>query len=383
MALPHLEEMARRYAIAAVNADRSGDVDRAIANYKKAIDVLAKIVKLYPDSPFTSIYLKMMREYEARLKELRSVALAADQGPPAYGDGAKDADELVLTERPNISFSDIADLEHAKQAIKEAIIYPVKRPDLFPLGWPRGILLFGPPGCGKTMLASAVANEVRGVFFYVDAAGIMSKWLGEAEKNVARLFKKAREYASRGVPAIIFIDEIDALFGVYSSEVGGEVRVRNQFLKEMDGIQDKGSNLHVYVIGATNKPWRLDEPFIRRFQKRVYIPLPDYEARVKLFEMYIRGLSRAKDVRFSGDIDVAELARLTEGYTASDIRDIVQAVHSRVITEYFEATGGDPRYKPRPITMEDFRDVIRRRKPSVNEEMIKAYEAWYERFRAV
>ena len=174
------------------------------------------------------------------------------QQPP---EGSKDEeasyDELVLKEKPNVSWDQVVGLETGKKAIKEAIVYPVERPDLFPLGWPRGILLFGPPGCGKTLLAAAVATEIDAAFVSVDAASVMSKWLGEAEQKVAKLFNQARKTASNGRPAILFIDELDSLIGVHSNEVGGETRVRNQFLKEMDGVMDKGKKLHVYVIGAT------------------------------------------------------------------------------------------------------------------------------------
>ncbi len=368
--LAHLEKLARRYAVEAVNADREGRIQDAIRSYRKAIEVLRKIVRLYRDHPIVTVYARMMKEYEARVEQLEKLGV-----PAAPGAEAETLEEWILTEKPKVRFSDIADLEHAKRAIREAIVYPVKRPDLFPLGWPRGILLFGPPGCGKTMLAAAVANEIDGVFFNVDAATIMSKWLGEAEKRVKLLFSKAREVASKGKPAIIFIDEIDALLGIYESEVGGEVRVRNQFLKEMDGLQDKSSKIHVYVIGATNKPWRLDEGFIRRFQKRIYIPPPNYEARLELFKLYTRGLKLAPDVSFE------ELARMTEGYSASDIKDIVMEAHLRTVRELFEKNNGEG--EPRPIAMEDFREILKTRKPSIKPESLQLYEKWFEKFSAV
>ncbi|MET1101388.1 MAG: ATP-binding protein [Pyrodictiaceae archaeon] len=369
-ALHHLEGLARRYALEAVKADREGRVSEAITNYRKAIEVLRKIISFYRDYPLIHVYAKMMREYERRVEQLEKLGV-----PAAPGAETETLEEWILTEKPNVRFSDIADLEHAKQAIREAIVYPVRRPDLFPLGWPRGILLFGPPGCGKTMLAAAVANEIDGVFFNVDAASIMSKWLGEAEKKVRLLFNKAREVARNGKPSIIFIDELDALLGVYESEVGGEARVRNQFLKEMDGLQDKSSKLHVYVIGATNKPWRLDEGFIRRFQKRIYIPPPDTRARIELFKLYTRGLKLAPDV------DIRELARKTEGYSASDIRDIVMEAHLRTIREFFEKNNGSG--EPRPITMEDFLEALKKRRPSIIPEKLKLYEQWYEKYHAV
>ncbi|MGB9725143.1 MAG: AAA family ATPase [Fervidicoccaceae archaeon] len=367
--------MATRYARAAVAADKDGDYDAAIQNYRKAIEILTKIVRMYPDSPLISTYLETIKSYEKRIQQLQNEAetVGAERG---RGSERKDVlDDVVLTQKPNVKFDDIADLKEAKQAITEAIIYPIKRPDLFPLGWPRGILLFGPPGCGKTMLAAAVANEINGFFIYADAASIMSKWLGEAEKNVSRIFKFAREKTQEGAPVIIFIDEIDALLGTFSGEIGGEVRVRNQFLKEMDGIQDKDKKLHIYVIGATNKPWQLDEAFIRRFNKRIFIPLPDKEARTQLFEIY------TKDLSLSEDVDIAKLVELTEGYTASDIRDVIQAAHLKVIREFFEKDLGNG--EPRKITMDDFMEILKIRKPSVDPLYVKRYEAWFEKFKAL
>lgn len=373
MALEHLEELAKKYATEAVAADRRGSVTEAISYYKKSVEALSKIIRLYPDHPLRSVFISALKSYEERIRELESGR------PLALSESDDDSglEELVLTSKPKVRWSDIAGLVEAKQAIKEAIVYPILRPDLYPLGWPRGILLYGPPGCGKTLLAAAVASEVKAVFFQVDAASIMSKWLGEAEKNVSKLFRKAREEAKAGRPAIIFIDEVDALLGVYRYEVGGEVRVRNQFLKEMDGLQDKGEKIHLYVIGATNKPWNLDEAFIRRFQKRIYIPPPDFKARVQLFKMYTRGL------KLEPNIDFRRLAALTEGYTASDIKDICISVHNKVVREFFEG-GNDPvRGEPRPISMRDFLEQLRKTRPSITLELKRRYEMWGETFKAL
>ena len=373
----YLEEAARQYALKAVKADQKGEYESAAKYYEKAADILERLIRLYPDIPFKETYVKMIREYRRRSKHLREIA---KRKVKAVGGDEEDeeveVDEIILTQKPSITFDDIVDLEEVKQAIREAIVYPVKRPDLFPLGWPRGILLFGPPGCGKTMVAAAVANEIDGVFFHVDAATIMSKWLGEAEKNVSRIFRRARVIAvNEGKPAIIFIDEVDALLGVYQTEVGGEVRVRNQFLKEMDGIMDKSFNYHVYVIGATNKPWRLDEAFIRRFQKRIYVPPPNFEARIELFKYY------TSKIKLDETVDLVELAKLTEGYSASDIRDIVQAAHMRTIREFFEKNNGIG--EPRPVSMDDFMEILKVRKPSIDHSMIEAYVKWYEKFKAL
>jgi SpoVK/Ycf46/Vps4 family AAA+-type ATPase len=262
--------------------------------------------------------------------------------------------------------------------VKEAIVYPVQRPDLFPLGWPRGILLFGPPGCGKTLLAAAVATEIDANFYSIDAASIMSKWLGEAEQNVAKLFGSARKSSIEGKPAIVFVDELDSLMGQHSNEVGGEVRVRNQFLKEMDGIVDKGKALHVYVIGATNKPWDLDWAFIRRFQKRILVPLADHATRLSMLKLYSSNLQIDKDV------DLHELARLSEGFSGSDIRDVCQSAQLSLIGEFFESGKAmDKEAKPRPLTMADFRQTFEERKPSVSLDMLSMYNRWFEAFKAL
>ena len=129
--------------------------------------------------------------------------------------------ELVIREKPNVKWDDVIGLDDAKRAIRESIVFPFERPDLFPLGWPRGMLLYGPPGCGKTILAAATAAEINGYFISIDAASIMSKWLGEAEKNVAKLFNEARKLLEKGDPVIIFIDELDSLLGSRTNEVGG------------------------------------------------------------------------------------------------------------------------------------------------------------------
>ena len=135
-----------------------------------------------------------------------------------------DFEELVMKEKPDVTWDQVIGLDDAKSALRESIVYPTKRPDLFPLGWPKGMLLYGPPGTGKTMLAAATANEMDGYFINVDASSMMSKWLGEAEKNVSKLFAMARHYTEKeDKPVILFVDEVDSLLGTRNSEVGGEV----------------------------------------------------------------------------------------------------------------------------------------------------------------
>jgi len=388
-----LEQAATKYALEAVRLDKQGSRGMAITMYQKGISTLLKLVRLYPNYGLNTVYIQRAQAYQERIKALQGqgpvqsfqpqqerTTETMDQSPEAEAgtDGKASYDELVLDEKPNVRWNQVVGLDPAKKAIKEAIVYPVERPDLFPLGWPRGILLFGPPGCGKTLVAAAVATEINAAFVSVDAASVMSKWLGEAEKNVAKLFAQARKTANNGRPAIIFIDELDSLIGMHSNEVGGETRVRNQFLKEMDGVMDKGKNIHAYVIGATNKPWALDWPFIRRFQKRIMVPLPDHEARLSMLKLYTANL------HLSSKVDLDEFARLAGGFSGSDIRDICQSAHLRVIGELFDSgKASDKHAKPRPISTDDFKGILADRKPSVSPRVVSSYNEWSEAFKAL
>ena len=382
-----LEKAATAYALDAVRVDKQGARGRAITLYQKAIESLLQLVQLYPEYGLNKVYVQRAIAYQERIKalqgavspnEMRMEAESGGEGEAATGRGKSNGEELVVTEKPKVNWDEVVGLDPAKKAVKEAIVYPVQRPDLFPLGWPRGILLFGPPGCGKTLLAAAVATEIDATFYSIDAASIMSKWLGEAEQNVAKLFGSARKSAIEGKAAIVFVDELDSLMGQHSNEVGGEIRVRNQFLKEMDGIVDKGKNLHVYVIGATNKPWDLDWAFIRRFQKRILVPLPDHHTRLMMLKLYTSNL------QIDQDVDHHELARLSEGFSGSDIRDVCQSAQLSLIGEFFESGKAvDKEAKPRALTMSDFRQIFEERKPSVSLDMLSLYNRWFEAFKAL
>ena len=387
-----LEKAATGYALDAVRLDKQGQKGRAITLYQKAIESLLQLVQLYPEYGLNKVYVQRAIAYQERIKALQGAVSSVEMNEASNSDGegggatmegngngnGKTNEELVVTEKPKVSWDEVVGLETAKKAVKEAIVYPVQRPDLFPLGWPRGILFFGPPGCGKTLLAAAVATEIDANFYSIDAASIMSKWLGEAEQNVAKLFGAARKSSNEGKPAIVFVDELDSLMGAHSNEVGGEIRVRNQFLKEMDGIVDKGKALHVYVIGATNKPWDLDWAFIRRFQKRILVPLADHATRLSMLKLY------SSNLQIGADVDLQELARLSEGFSGSDIRDVCQSAQLSLIGEFFESGKAmDKEAKPRVLTMADFRQILEQRKPSVSLDMLSNYNRWFEAFKAL
>jgi ATPase family associated with various cellular activities (AAA) len=221
VAAREFEEDARKCASEAIRFDSQGAHGTAIQMYQKAISALITLVRLYPDYKLNRHYMDKAGIYQERVKAIQQAHGLLPQDTPAEGatfpvfapsaggNGSRGPQmvpqlkasfhELVIKEKPNVTWDDVIGLDDAKRAIRESIVFPFERPDLFPLGWPRGILLYWPPDCGKTMLAAATAAEIDGYFISVDAATIMSKWLGEAEKNVAKRFTEAGSYSTRAI----------------------------------------------------------------------------------------------------------------------------------------------------------------------------------------
>jgi len=367
-----LERIAIEKAKEAVHLDRQGSREAAIARYKEAIQILSRLIDLTQSPVLHEVYKDRMRQYLERLNELNSEAAAKPVVRQSVSSASKDELQIEPVES-SVRWSDVIGLEDAKRIIRESIVYPWLRADLFPLGWPTGILLFGPPGCGKTLLIAAASNEVNALLYTLDAATVMSKWLGESEKNIATLFSKARKDISKGRPVVIFIDEADSLTAQRYLEVGGEARARNQLLKEMDGLANKNKKEYLYVIAATNKPWLLDEAFIRRFHKRVYVGPPNAETRLQILKHYTASL------RVSDDVDFEELASMTEYYSPADLYNICLDAHISTIREMFEK-GLD---EPRKISMSDFVYAIEKRRPSISKDLIERLMDWAKRYEAV
>lgn len=253
----------------------------------------------------------------------------------------------IVMEKPNIKWEDVAGLEGAKEALKEAVILPVKFPHLFTgkrKPW-RGILLFGPPGTGKSFLAKAVATEANNsTFFSVSSADLVSKWLGESEKLVKTLFSLARE----NKPSIIFIDEVDALCGSRSeNESESARRIKTEFLVQMQGVGI--DNDGVLVLGATNIPWVLDSAIRRRFEKRIYIPLPEAPARSLMFKLHLGNTANSLT-----EEDFRVLGQKSEGYSGADVSIVVrdalmQPVRKVQTATHFRKVRGPSRDDPELI----------------------------------
>lgn len=283
----------------------------------------------------------------------------------------------VLQQDTAVKWADVAGLATAKQALQEMVILPALRQDLFQgLRAPaRGLLLYGPPGNGKTLLAKALASEAKATFFSISASSLTSKWYGEGEKLVRTLFDVARAMQ----PSIIFMDEIDSILSERSSgEHDAGRRLKTEFLVQFDGVRSQQSKNSVVVIGATNRPWDLDEALRRRLQKRVYIPLPDSEGRRALLMHLLDG----QPSRLSAS-DLERLVSATGGYSGSDLSALCREAAMAPLREWGPAVAHIPADRVRPLNLQDFTAAVASSKPSVGVDQLRKFETWTHEFGSV
>ncbi|EAL65222.1 hypothetical protein ACTFIW_001825 [Dictyostelium discoideum] len=279
---------------------------------------------------------EQLKEYLDKSKNKKPVAVGGNKSNSAgsangAGKSAKEDDEdmdpedkkrndslssSIVTTKPNVKWDDVAGLYQAKEYLKEAVIFPIKFPQMFTGNrkpW-KGILLYGPPGTGKSYLAKAVATEISSTFFSISPSDIVTKWLGDSEKLVKQLFEMAREKNN----SVIFIDEVDSLCSSRNDQESESARrIKTEFLIQMNGVGNDSDG--ILVLAATNIPWGLDLAIRRRFEKRIYIGLPEPQARAKMFQIHIGSTPNTLV-----QADYKKLADLTEGYSGSDIGSLVK-----------------------------------------------------------
>ncbi|KAJ1310288.1 hypothetical protein OPQ81_007028 [Rhizoctonia solani] len=399
----------------AIEEDVNQNYQEAYNQYKNALDYFMMALKYEKNDRLKSLirnkvdeYLERaekLKEHIAKADEKRSRAVVGANGREtgaSGGTGKKGGDDddgdpevkklraglssAILTETPNVKWDDVAGLEGAKEALKEAVILPIKFPHLFTgkrTPW-KGILMYGPPGTGKSYLAKAVATEAKSTFFSVSSSDLVSKWMGESERLVKQLFTMARE----AKPAIIFIDEVDSLCGTRGEgESEASRRIKTEFLVQMNGVGNDDTG--VLVLGATNIPWQLDNAIKRRFEKRIYIPLPGPEARKRMFELNVGSTPcelKNQDYRL--------LADKTPGYSGSDIAVVVrdalmQPESGKEIKKLTPCSPGDPEaiekswtdvgtdeLQEPALTLNDFIRAVQTVRPTVTEADIKKHEEW-------
>merc|ERR1712087_840828 len=284
----------------------------------------------------------------------------------------------IITEAPNISFKDVTGLLSVKLALYECVILPQKRPELFTgLRKPTaGLLLFGPPGNGKTMIAKCVATECDATFFSISASSITSKYVGEAERIMRTLFNLAREKQ----PSIIFIDEIDSLLTARggNNEAESSRRIKTEFLVQFDGVKATadGKEARVLVVGATNLPDQLDEAVLRRFGKRILVPVPDEDARYGI----LRNLA-AKQANELKEHEFRKIVQMTSLYSASDLSQLCKDASMGPLRDLGSAILEiDQQIEVPAIQFKHFESSLKNVRASVKEESLIAYKKWNAKF---
>lgn len=276
----------------------------------------------------------------------------------------------IMDSKATVSWDDIAGLEYAKKIIKEVIVYPMLRPDIF-TGLrrpPKGILLFGPPGTGKTLIGKCIASQSKSTFFSISASSLTSKWIGEGEKMVRALFAVARVYQ----PSVIFIDEIDSLLTQRSeSEHESSRRLKTEFLVQLDGAAT-GEEDRMLIVGATNRPHELDEAARRRLVKRLYVPLPEFQARKQIINNLLVTIPHNLT-----EEDVNDVAERSKGYSGADMSNLCKEASMGPIRSIsFSQLENIRKEDVRQVTVDDFKEALTHVRPSVSEASLSTYIEW-------
>ncbi|KAH8939321.1 hypothetical protein BDL97_15G032100 [Sphagnum fallax] len=395
----NFKEQAIEFVRQAVAEDNAGNYAKAFPLYMNALEYFKTHLKYEKNPKIKEAITQKFTEYLRRAEEIRAVLdEGGSQGRTGNGDamvanrkmkpGTKDGGDedpekthlrsglnsAIIREKPNVKWADVAGLESAKQALQEAVILPVKFPQFFTgkrRPW-RAFLLYGPPGTGKSYLAKAVATEADSTFFSISSSDLVSKWMGESEKLVANLFQMARESA----PSIIFIDEIDSLCGTRGegNESEASRRIKTELLVQMQGVGTQDTK--VLVLAATNTPYSLDQAVRRRFDKRIYIPLPELKARQHMFKV--------KDVLFEPVRKTQDAMHFKEVRTEQGEMWMPcgprepHAIQTTMVD--LASEGLAAKILPPPITKSDFVKILAKQKPTVSKSDLEIQERFTREF---
>ncbi len=317
-----------------------GEIEKAVSEYHRAVE----LDKSVADIEFASRLGINAKESESEVVEGKVRAAWDDEAPSTQRE----------IERPKITFKDVGGMEKVKEEIRMKIIHPLTHADLYkaygkPIGG--GILMYGPPGCGKTYLARATAGEIKASFIAVGINDVLDMWIGKSERNLHELFEQARNHT----PCVLFFDEVDAL-GASRGDMRHHAgrQLINQFLSEMDGV--KTSNEGVLILAATNAPWHLDSAFRRpgRFDRILFVPPPDAQARAAILRLQCRG----KPIE---EIDFDHIAKKTDHFSGADLKAVVDVAIERKLQEAMKAG------VPKPLSTKDIAAAAGTLKPTTRE----------------
>ena len=355
--------------------EKKGENGKAAIHYLKAAGIYRRLARDVPIEKAKEMF-NAASQYESLVRSIRhreSVESVRRIDPETREEMIK---TLMVTEKPDTTWEDIGGLKEVKTVMKEAIILPFIHDKPPFIKSHRTILLYGPPGTGKTLLAKAACNMLDGTFFDARPSSLFSKYFGESSKIINTLFSKAKEMQ----PSVIFIDEIDSLAIKRDADMDDSTRrVIAQLLTEIDGFNTTKED-RILIIGATNKPWDLDEAIISRFQKRIYVPLPDKQARERIFQIHL------SSAELDG-ISYEELAEMSEGFSGRDIANLCQEAIIKMVREenpeleqlnVYELERYSLKY--RKLVKEDFEEAFKKIRPTVKSYDVKRYERWGQEY---
>lgn len=343
-------------------AKAKGNITLAKRNFLLASETMMQMAKL-SQGKLKEVRMDRARglvEIAENLNKRPEKVTKKNDGDNAKNEEDEDVKKWQTAKVPNIKFSDVAGLEDVKKAITIRMINPIKYPDKYKMYGKKtggGVLLYGPPGTGKTMISKAIANEVGAKFYAVKGSDIVSKWVGDSEKNINSLFEEANKQDR----AIIFIDEMDSLIGKRGVDTHNDKRV-NEFLQQIDGFAGRNPNL--LLLGATNRPWDIDSAAMRsgRFSQKIYLPLPDAPARKFMIEKNMKGVPVAPD------FDIDKIVAETEMYSGADLDELCDRAKDEPL---LKAIATDSIIL---VTNQDFDNVLEKMPPSVTKSELKLFD---------